>query len=322
MGEARRAVADLGSRLGLSEESVGKLALIATELGTNLIKHGGGGEIIFRSLNSGSAGMEILALDKGPGISDWNRMSGDGYSTTGTSGNGLGAVIRLSTEHYVYALPQRGTIISARVRNPGISLEEADFELGAICLPIHGEKACGDTWAVLPRRTGIRVVVADGLGHGPLAAEASQAAIQVAREFPDLALPTLLEKMYEALRSTLRGAAVSIAEIDRQSGMVRYCGAGNVSGAIAPDGVLRQMVSHNGTVGQQMRRLQEFTYPWTSSSILVMHSDGLNTRWALEGYPGLSARHMSIARCRAVSGFSRGRDDATVLTLRQKPATR
>jgi anti-sigma regulatory factor (Ser/Thr protein kinase) len=322
VGEVRRAVVESASRLGLSEEATGRLALIATELGTNLVKHGGGGEILFRPLNSGSSGLEILALDKGPGISDWKQVSRDGYSTAGSPGNGLGAIMRLSSEYFFYSLPQRGTIICARVRSPGIPNDEQDFEVGGICLPIHGETECGDCWAVMPGRTGIRVIVADGLGHGPMAAEASQAAMRIAREFPDLAPAPLLEKAHDALRAT-RGAAVAVAEIDRQKGTVRFAGVGNISAAIAADGALRQMMSHNGTAGLHARKFQEFSYPWPSSAMLVMHSDGLSGRWTLGGYPGIAMRHASILAAALYRDHTRGRrDDVTVLALREKTAVR
>jgi anti-sigma regulatory factor (Ser/Thr protein kinase) len=317
VGEARRAVIDAGGRAGLTEESIGKAAVIATELGTNLIKHAGGGEILFRSLNGKSNGLEILAIDKGPGISNWNRAFEDGFSTAGSQGNGLGAIARLSTEHFCYSVLQKGTIIGARLRAAGPSAEEKDFEVGAICLPVHGEEECGDSWVVVAIYNGVRAVVADGLGHGSSAAEASQAAIGIARDSFELSPAAFLERAHGALRAT-RGAAVAVADIDQANGTVNFAGIGNIAAAIATDGKIRQMASHNGTAGHQMRRLQEFKYPWTSSSMLLMHSDGLGTRWSLDAYPGMSVQHAGVVGAALYRDFTRGRDDVTVLTLRQK----
>ena len=42
-----------------------------------------------------------------------------------------------------------------------------------------GETVCGDAWAVVQDDHRAAIIVADGLGHGPLAAEASQAAVSV-----------------------------------------------------------------------------------------------------------------------------------------------
>ena len=43
------------------------------------------------------------------------------------------------------------------------------------------------------------------------------------------------------------------------------------------------MVSLNGTAGQEVRKIIEFTYPWNEESTLIMHSDGLLSRWDLAG---------------------------------------
>jgi anti-sigma regulatory factor (Ser/Thr protein kinase) len=321
VGLARRLATDSASRLGLPDELIGKLALIVTELGTNLIKHASGGQILFRALDGEPTGVEILSIDKGPGIHNFNRAFEDGFSTAGSPGNGLGAVARLSAEHFCYSFPGRGTIIGARVTSGGTPPDNQYFEVGAICCPIKGEEECGDSWVVIAGQTGIRAVVVDGLGHGPLAAEASEAAIRVARESPELGPADLIERASHALKAT-RGAALAVADIDRFGGTVRFAGVGNISGAIADQGKMRQMVSHNGTAGGQLRRLQEFTYPWTASSILLMHSDGLTARWSLDTYPELAAQHPSLVGGFLFRDFTRGRDDVTVLTVRNKAGHR
>jgi hypothetical protein len=76
------------------------------------------------------------------------------------------------------------------------------------------------------------------------------------------------------------------------------------------------MASHNGTVGHQMARVQEFTYPWNADSHLIMHSDGLGSRWDLERYPGIWSKHPSLIATILHRDFSRGRDDVTVLVAK------
>jgi hypothetical protein len=77
------------------------------------------------------------------------------------------------------------------------------------------------------------------------------------------------------------------------------------------------MASHNGTVGHMMRKVQEFSYDWTSDAALVMHSDGINTRWRADTYPGLLVRDPALFSGGLFRDAARGRDDACVLTVRE-----
>jgi hypothetical protein len=124
-----------------------------------------------------------------------------------------------------------------------------------------------------------------------------------------------LQCIHAALRNT-RGAAVAVAEVDPRRDTVRFCGVGNVSGAAVSDQGTRTMVSQNGTVGHEMRKVSEFSYPWPAHALLVLHSDGLSTHWSLDGYPGLSRRHPSLIAGVLYRDFKRGRDDVTVVVAR------
>jgi hypothetical protein len=184
-----------------------------------------------------------------------------------------------------------------------------------------GEEVCGDSWIVHHRPGGPRVTIADGLGHGPIAAEASRTAIAVANDHIADSAIDLLDRIHGALRAT-RGAALAVAEIDCDRGIVRFAGLGNIAGCIISGGdTRRQMVSHNGTVGHQARKTQDFSYPWHRDSLLVLHSDGIATHWSLDSYPGLFYRHPSTIAGVLYRDFNRGRDDATVVVVRQDRAS-
>src|ERR1700749_613386 len=115
VAEARRAATDLRGRAGYSEVETGRLALIATELSTNLLKHGSGGEILVGTYeDDDSQGIEVIALDKGAGMSNVAACLEDGYSSAGTSGRGLGAVIRQSYFVDIGSWPGVGTAGVAR----------------------------------------------------------------------------------------------------------------------------------------------------------------------------------------------------------------
>ena len=121
VGSARRAALDLAGHVGLPEERAGRAALIVTELATNLAKHARSGELLLRAIqtNGGGApeGIEILAIDRGPGMRDLPRAREDGYSTAGTLGHGLGSIERQSDFFQIYSQPS-GTVAVAQLSWP------------------------------------------------------------------------------------------------------------------------------------------------------------------------------------------------------------
>jgi len=324
VGAARRKTVELAKGLGFDEAEMERAAIIATEMGTNLVKHAGGGVLLARvtqdeaSGQGDASGLELLALDNGPGMANAAECLRDGYSTTGSPGQGLGAINRLASSFEVYSQAGAGTALLAQLRQqpPPDRLPGARFEMGGVCLPKPGEQVSGDAWAAAPHPDRCFVLVADGLGHGP---DAAAAAGQAVRAFENnLTLPParLLEAIHLALRPT-RGAAVAVAEIE-SGRQVKFAGIGNISGSIvAADNSVRHMVSHNGIAGHEARKFQEFTYPWSQGALLVLHSDGLNTRWRLESYPGLLARQPGLIAGVLYRDFDRKTDDVTVVVVRE-----
>ena len=182
-----------------------------------------------------------------------------------------------------------------------------------------GEEVCGDSWAIDDAEGRATVLVVDGLGHGPQAAEAAREAVRVFRETAPLGPAEVIRLAHAALRST-RGAAVAVARIDRERGEVRFAGVGNISGAIVhptDENSRTSMVSHNGTVGHTIRKVQEFIYPWAPGSLLVMHSDGMATQWQVGRYTGLAASHPGLIAGVVYRDFRRSRDDVTIVVVRE-----
>jgi hypothetical protein len=263
----------------------------------------------------------MLALDQGPGIADPGRCFQDGYSTAGSAGTGLGAIARLSSRHEIYSRPDQGTVLMAhlwkRGHAGGPQVPPSRFSVSGVSVALPGEEDCGDDWIFQESGLCARLTLADGLGHGPLAADAARGAIRTAREQPQEPAPALLERIHGALRPT-RGAAVAIAEIDSSAQVLRCVGVGNIAGAIMPElGPMRRLVSHDGTAGHEVRKIREYTYPWDSRSLLVMHSDGLQTQWSFDRYPGLLHRHPSLIAGVLYRDYTRRRDDVTVVVARE-----
>jgi len=322
VGEARRTIVSLAESTGFDETACGASAVVVAEAANNLIRHaeGGGGEILFQATPEGV--LDIAVLDKGPGMASVAACLRDGYSTAGTSGNGLGAIARLSPEGDVFSRRPSGTVLWSRFQRGGPdATPTAHLETGAFSLTKPGETACGDAWAVSERPGRSRILVADGLGHGPQAAEAAAVAVRVFHQAAGTGtLCGLLEALHAALHA-MRGATVLLADVDYDAHEVRCAGLGNVAGAVvSPNGEMRHMVSLNGTAGHQARRFQEFSYPLPPDALVVMASDGLTTQWRLDRYPGLATRHPALIAALLYRDFVRGRGDATALVARQKTA--
>ncbi len=317
VGEARREVRHLATRAGLAETDVERASLVATEMASNLAKHAVDGELLARPLaDDGRRGIELLAVDHGPGIADVTGALRDGFSTAGSPGTGLGAIRRVATVFDVWSQATTGTIVLAQVWNAPPGDRTSPLLAGSVSTPIAGESVCGDGWAVVDRARGGLVVVVDGVGHGAGAAEAATRALAIIDGRRGRTPHEIIDDVHHALRGT-RGAAMSVAEIDLDGGTVRFAGIGNVAGVIVGT-AQRAMVAHHGTLGHQMRTAHEFSYPWQAGDLLVLASDGLQTRWSLDRYPGVTARHPSIAAALLHRDFRRERDDATVVVVRER----
>jgi anti-sigma regulatory factor (Ser/Thr protein kinase) len=318
IGEARRTATAVALAAGLTETDAGKLALIATEAATNITKHATRGEIMLRSIaGQGLRAVDLIAIDSGPGITDLDRALTDGYSTAGSPGHGLGAMARLATDFDIFTGAGVGTVLAARVESRrGPAPPQAAFDIGVVRVPKRGEPECGDAWGVVSDDGGrATFTVADGLGHGSFAAEASRRAVELAGEHPAERPAAVVAAIHAALRAT-RGAAVAVAEVTEDATMVRFAGLGNIAAALVGPTASKSLVSHNGIAGHEMRKIQEFTYDWPPGALLVMHSDGISTRWDLERYRGLAQRHPSVVAGVIYRDFSRGRDDALIVVVR------
>ena len=325
VGEARRAAAVLAKGAGFGAGQQGEIAIIATELTTNLAKHATNGRLLLQAIPpsgaQASASMELIAVDTGPGMSDPERCLRDGYSTGGTAGTGLGAVRRLSSEFDVYSTLDQGTVLLSRVNAEACATARNGNRLrwGVVSIPAPHEVACGDAWTVRVDDSRCAILVADGLGHGPLAEAASKQAVEVFNSNPFAEPQAVVQAIHVALSGS-RGAAISVAHIDREKRVLRYAGLGNISASLLSDreGSGRGLFSHNGTAGVHVRKVQQFEYPCGEngkSGTLIMHSDGLQSRWSLEKYPGLRQRHPGVIAGILYRDLTRGRDDVTVLVV-------
>lgn len=318
MGECRRAAQRLAKSHDFNETLVGRIGIVATELTNNVVKHAGRGEFLIQAIEDGcSVSIELVTIDGGPGMMVEKCMR-DGYSTAGTAGTGLGAVSRLSTLFDVYSAPDQGTVAVSRVakQNSAGAIRNAKPraapEFGAISVALAGEIECGDMWRLANHGGSTAILVVDGLGHGPLAATASKAAVATFSQHPFDAPSAIMQHLHRALSGS-RGAAAACAVVNGQQAKVIYAGIGNIAGSIVSPERSRGMVSHNGIVGVQMLRQQQFEYACSAQDRIVMHSDGMSARWVIGAYPGLFLRHAAVIAGVLYRDYARPKDDVTIV---------
>lgn len=351
VGDARRHCAQAIADWGWSDVNVGRLSLVVTELGTNLMRHAVQGQL-WIAFKPAWQEVEVIALDKGPGMVDVQRSLTDGVSTgSGSPGTGLGAVRRMASDFDVYSTPA-GTLVLARVRPEGVAQPGIAARLGAVRLAAPGETVCGDGWALaidpaamragaaqrdagpdagagahnfnagatppdgLAGSTSVTLLVCDGLGHGPDAAAASDAAIAAFSQQPFAPLPMLVQKIHQGLQGT-RGAAIFVLRA-QQGEDLQYAGAGNVLGRVLSGVYDKGMLTQHGTAGVQLRRIEPSTQPLPRHALALVHTDGIASRWPAAVLAPLLPRDPTLMAAALAWTHLRGRDDATVVVLKQE----
>ena len=316
VGEVRRRACRIATDLHFNETDVGRVAIAASEVASNVIKHGRGGEVLLQpGQDEWERTLTIIALDRGPGIANTDVSLSDGVSTAGTPGTGLGAIARQSDEFCLYSNPGNGAAVISRIWPDDVHPSDGHILAEGIMVPHPRETVCGDGWATAEPNGRRRVLVVDGLGHGPLASEASQLAIECFHASGGRSPAETITEIHAALRPT-RGAAAAMAEIDEREEVVRFCGVGNVGAAIIAGGTMRNLVSHYGTLGHDVRKIHEFQYPWAPGSILVLYSDGIQSHISFNSHARLSQSHPLLIAAMLYRDYRRGTDDATVVVAK------
>jgi len=323
VGEARRHAAQAVANMGWGEVDAGRLALVVTELGTNLHRHARHGRLLIAAhQETGEAGeVEIISIDDGPGIADLSLAMQDGHSSGSTPGTGLGAVRRLASEFDIHSSMPDGTVSVARVRPAATSAAQATrataLQIGAICLPAPHETVCGDGWAAAIHGELATILVADGLGHGPEAAKASQAAIAAFASCCEADLRETVQKVHRELQTT-RGAAVCALRIDTVDATVTYTGAGNIVGRVLSGVFDKSLITQHGTAGMQIRKPETTSLALPAHALVILHSDGIETRWTVDRIRPLLQKDPTLVAAVLLRDHTRHRDDATVVVIRQK----
>lgn len=313
-GEIRRTIANWSKELNFDETLAGKISIVITEMTSNILKHAGAGEVL-AVLNDNS--IELLAIDKGPGMANPSECFKDGFSSLGTQGTGLGAIKRLSTTFDLYTQVNKGTVVYAQFVSPADKELQSKYDIAGLSVAYANETVCGDGWTATEENGVIKILISDGLGHGIYANEATVKALETFRLSPHSSPLDDITRLHNSLRSS-RGAAVAVGYLDFQNEKIEYAGLGNISATLFADTNVKRLISYNGITGVQMRKVQPMTYPVTQKSVLVLFSDGLATHWSLSDYPGLQFKPAHLIAGVLYRDQSRQTDDVTVVVIKER----
>lgn len=310
VGHARRTAQKLAEQQGFDATDAGRVALVVTELASNILKHASNGELHLRTLPGSAPGVEVIAIDRGQGF-DLQDCLADGFSTRGTQGIGLGSILRQAQVFDVHT-DSRGTVLLTRFYPRAARFN--DLRLGITQHSLHDDPACGDVWEVAIAGRRVSVLMIDGLGHGPEAEDAAMAGARAFNREPFADPGVLLDDIHHDMRGS-RGGAVALAQFDGETDRLRFIGIGNIGATLLGEDRPRGLPSHPGIVGLQYRKVAAVDYPQCAGQLLIMYSDGLQSRWNLRDYPGLMYRHPAIIAAVLHRDYCRGRDDVTVLVM-------
>jgi anti-sigma regulatory factor (Ser/Thr protein kinase) len=322
----RNAALTLAGRLGFPEARADQVALAVTEAASNLHKHARQGSMLLRiGRDSGSPGIEMVTIDAGPGVRDTAAALRDGHSTRGSLGIGLGAIRRLADFYDLYSALGHGTVLVARFwphshpdqprrdQPPAGRAGPPEPRYAGLVRPITGETECGDAFGAAETPAGAIGVLCDGLGHGPLAATAAMAAVTTIMSDPAGEPAALVERAHRAMNRT-RGGALGVVQV--AGPIVRFAGLGNIAAVILADGTRRGMLSVPGIAGHQARAIRQFDYDAPPGAAVILHSDGISSRWDPRLLPGLNRRDPLVVAAALLAEAGSGRDDAGVLVLK------
>lgn len=317
VGDIRRQASALADTLGFGSVASGRAAIVASELATNILRHGGGGEILLDAVERDDAYVQLIALDKGTGIPDVDTAMGDGYSTSGSAGSGLGAIRRQAAVFDIYSRLGRGTAVLAEIAKatPRRPSPEPYPDVGGIAVPLRGEPVSGDAWCVRRDAKGFTVILVDGLGHGPAAHDAAHLALNAFIDTAGETLEGIVDAVHRAGRGG-RGAAIGVLRLDRDADGADFAGVGNVESCLANQDGRKRMVSEPGIAGVNMKRVRVMTYEYAGYVAAILNSDGVSGNWTLDAYPGLLEHHPTLVAAVIYRDFRRDRDDASVVVAR------
>lgn len=307
----------LAAEVGFSAEDCAEIALVVVELGSNLVRHAGGGELRMEAVEvAAQKGLRVESVDRGPGFADFEHATTDGYSSVGSLGNGLGTVNRMMDDLQYHPLPGGGSWIACtRWLRSEPRIPDGYLEIAGETRAYRQLAENGDAFIVWQWGHNALLGVIDGLGHGPFAQRAAQTARQYIDQHYDQPLEAIFRGVGRACQST-RGVVMALVLFDHDRRILKSANVGNIE-LRAHGGAERiRFLPQRGVVGQSLALPRIEEHAWTRGMMLIMHSDGIRSSWDWSDLPDLATENAPAIAQHLMRSFGRDDDDATVLVVR------
>ncbi|MEF2550340.1 ATP-binding protein [Aurantimonas sp. A2-1-M11] len=321
IGAARRRALQEAETIDLSSDDRDRLALVVTEAGTNLLRHATGGEILLSPHKSKTtAGMDVIALDDGPGLPNVEAAMADGFTTAEEGerslGSGLGAIARMSDSLDIHS-DSRGTTLTVTIGKTG-RYSRGPMETAGLVIPKPGFEAGGDICGIRKDGGATMIMLMDVLGHGPTAAKDAETGLAAFLAAKGKSLEDTELHVADAMAGS-RGAASLIVEMRHGGATLRALGVGNVKGEIlAADGSRHGIPSAPGIVGASSRRPRATEHGWGKNALLILTTDGLKGGERFPEPSGLFFRDVLTVAATLYKRRRRGSDDCGVVIARAR----
>jgi anti-sigma regulatory factor (Ser/Thr protein kinase) len=310
---------------GFGEKKLAALDLVLAEMTSNLHKYSTGGEILAGVLQDELGKyIEVVCMDSGPGVLDIGKMMVDGFSTTNTMGNGLGSMKRLADRFDIFSMKGWGTIVMCRIYKDDVShahrtASANTLEIRPLVVSKTGESVSGDGTYYHNYGKNVKLLVADGLGHG---SEANHAVNEAVAAFKECYTDTPVEQLryiHQKIRKT-RGMVGTIANFNLETKMLDIAGIGNISAKfLRMGGESKNHISYNGIIGHNIPNTMNGQHiAFADYNMLILCSDGIRSRWEVSKYQGIFKCDSAILAAAIYKDYARRTDDMSVVIVKLK----
>lgn len=316
----KKEIHTIALRHEMPAKRIAELDIVVAELTSNLNKHATEGEILVGWFDDKQASyLEIISIDRGPGIHDVQRVIADGYSTSNTLGHGLGSIKRLADEFDMYSLKGWGTIALARIYRKGGPVRKSLRTLKAypVIISHPQEMLSGDGFVDKSGEKLTKLMLMDGLGHGAEANRAINVAAEAFNQCPFTSPVEILRFLHREVRKT-RGLVGLIAVANKAERSLLLAGIGNISAKLfGPAGAVKSVLSYNGIIGHNIpNTMNDVHVPHGQFQELILCSDGLRSRWEMGKYVGIYRCDPSIKAAALYKDFGRTTDDMSAVIIK------
>jgi anti-sigma regulatory factor (Ser/Thr protein kinase) len=318
----RSRLQSVGRRLGFTDGRRENMALVASEMATNLIKHAAGKGMLQIWEQPGGV-LDLVSFDYGPGVDNLSLAQQDGFSTTRTLGKGLGSMQRLSDQFAIFSRQAKdndnghwhGTVIWCRFQQqaqPGTT--PAAAEIGLFVRSLSDDRHNGDHIYVNGAAQRLRLFHLDGLGHGESAELATAHLDSYVSQASDL--NHLVQTVDRHLRTTTRGAVAIACELDLASRTLRMLGVGDMATHLCQRGRVQHFSFAPGVLGREHKTPHPTEVELEPGATLISTSDGIRRGWDENSFPGLCNHHPQLVAYVIGNSMARMTDDQSVCALK------